>query len=91
MSGKEMRDRMLAERAAAFYGKRYWYNTPNDGRREIGVLQGLGGDCWIIAYFRESGARRSIKSPALKERNNPEVLQHALNLWAKARHLEEVV
>lgn len=90
MTGIEMKEKMLASRAAAFHGKRYWYNTPADGRREIGVLQGLGGDIWIVGYFRESGARRAVKSPSIRANANPDVLQHALNLWAKARHFEEV-
>lgn len=90
MTGMELKEKMLRERAAAFHGKRYWYNTPADGRREIGVLQGLGGDIWIVGYFRENGARRAVKSPHVRANYSCEVLQNNLDRWAKARQLEEV-
>lgn len=90
MTGMEMKEKMMAERAAAFHGRCYWYNTPSDGRRTIGVMKGLGGDIWIVGYFRENGARRAVKSPHIRANYSPEVMQCSLDRWAKARELAEV-
>lgn len=78
------------ERATAFHGRCYYYNTPADGRKTIGVMQGLGGDIWIVGYFRDNGARRAVKSPHLRADNAADILQHKLDNWAKRRDLEEV-
>ena len=90
MCGLEMRDKMKAKRLDAFFGTRYLYATPNDGLVVIGVMQGLGDDCWIVGYFRENGARKKINSPHLPISSSPQVIQDELNAWAMKRNLREV-
>jgi hypothetical protein len=90
MNGLELKQVMMKRRAEAFWGNRYWYNTPNDGRVQIGVLAGLGGDVFIVAYFRGSGSRRAIKTKRLPAGDNPAVLQGLLDVWAQERGLELV-
>ena len=86
----ELKERQRANREDIFHGQRYWYNTPHDGRRMIGVCQGLGGDIWIVASVRESGARKKINTVKLPALTNPDLLQGLLDVWAKAHELEEV-
>jgi len=90
MSGMEMKEALLLRRARRYYGKRYWYNTPGDGRVDIGVLQGLGGNVWLVGYIRESGATKRIKTARLQPMANPAELQILLDQWAHERQLEEV-
>ena len=90
MTGLELRELQRAKRREAFFGKRYWYATPNEGRQEIGVLRGLGDDSWIVGYIRESGGRKRIKTRNLPMGSDPRVLQDELDSWAIARGLVEV-
>lgn len=76
------------DRAAAFHGKCYRYNTPADGPNKIGVMAGLGGDIYIVGYFRDNGARKAIKAPSLRACYSAAQLQIHLELWAKQRGLE---
>jgi hypothetical protein len=76
------------QRAAAFLGRCYWYNTPADGRKRIGVTPALGGDIYIVGYFRDSGALRAVKSPHLRASAISDRLQASLDQWAKQRGLE---
>lgn len=85
----EARERLKAERAAAFYGKRFWYNSASNGRVQIGVMQGLG-DFWIVAFFRESGSRRSVNTSRLPANECPDALQKMFEDWANQKGLEEV-
>ena len=82
---KEMRDR----RRARYFGKRYWYNAPSDGRVEIGVVRGLG-DIWMGGYIVESGSTRRLKTKRLEPTTHPAELQILLDQWAHERQLEEV-
>ena len=90
MTGMEMKGQMEGKRREAFFGNRYLYNTPNDGRVVIGVMQGLGEDCWFVGYFRENGARKKINTPHLPVHGSPQVVQDELNAWAGKRELREV-
>lgn len=85
----EMRDRIRAERLAAFYGRRYFYITANDGNQIVGVLKGLG-DTYIAGYFRESGSRRALKVKRLWPTSHPDDLQMRLDEWAANKGLREV-
>lgn len=87
---KAMAEKIRAKRLSGFHGRRYWYNTPNDGSVCIGVRQGLGGDIWIVAYVRESGGTRAIKTKRLPASPDPDALQQLLDVWALERKLEEV-
>lgn len=84
------KDRIKAERAAAFHGRRYFYTTPNDGHVIIGVLRGLG-DAWIVGYFMESGARKAIRSNRLWSTTHVDDLQQRLDVWATERGLKEAL
>lgn len=84
------RERIRKLRLSGFHGRRYWYTTPNDGTVCIGVRQGLGGDIWIVAYVRESGGTRAIKTKRLPAGPNPAALQQLLDTWAAERDLAEV-
>lgn len=77
-----------SDKVNAFHGRCYYYNTPGDGRRIIGVTEGLGGD-YIVAWIRDNGARRAVKSPKLPADSNPDRLQWKLDVWATRRDLEE--
>jgi len=90
MTGMEMKAQMDGKRRETFFGKRYFYATPNDGRVVIGVMQGLGEDCWFVGYFRENGARKKINSIHLPVNKSPRVGQDELNAWARKRQLREV-
>lgn len=81
-------EQIKSDKASAFHGRRYYYNTPGDGRRVIGVTKGLGGD-YIVAWIRDNGARRAVKSPKLAADPNPDRLQWRLDVWATGRDLEE--
>ena len=71
-----------------FFGRCYLYNTP-EGRKPIGVTRGLG-DVWIVAYARNSGARRRIVSKSLEPGPDPERLQNSLDCWAYGKGLRTV-
>ncbi len=72
-----------------FYGRCYFYTTPNDGHTIIGVMRGLG-DAWIVGYIRGTGARRAIRSNRLWSTTHADDLQQRLDVWAKERKLTEV-
>lgn len=88
MGVHESYEQIKNDRAAAFHGRRYYYNTPDDGRRIIGVTKGLGGD-YIVAWIRDNGARRAVRSQKLPADSNPDRLQWKLDVWATGRGLEE--
>jgi Asp-tRNA(Asn)/Glu-tRNA(Gln) amidotransferase B subunit len=75
---------------SAFHGKTYLYPTPSHGLQPIGVTQGLGSDCWIVAYITPSGARRKIRTNRLLVRADATKLQQELDAWATAHCLAEV-
>lgn len=85
----EARQRLREEQAKAFYGRRYFYDTANDGRRIIGVLMGLG-ETFIAGYFRESGSRKALKSKRLFSTRHADNLQMRLDDWAQKKGLTEV-
>lgn len=85
----EQRDKIKAERKAAFYGRRYFYTTASDGHQIIGVLRGLG-DTYIAGYIRESGSRRSLKVKTLWATSHANDLQQRLDAWATSKGLVEV-
>lgn len=89
MTSQEMREELRARRRSQYYGKRYHYNNPQDGRIELGVLQGLG-DAWFVGYIRENGSRRAFKSPLFRGIEKPDELHAALVAYATAHQLEEV-
>jgi len=89
MNALEMREHGRAVRRARYFGKRYHYNTSNDGRVEIGVVQGLGED-WIVGYITESCATRRVKTKRLEPCKDPTALQVLLDQWAHERQLEGV-
>lgn len=70
-----------------FTGRTYWYPTPNDGKREIGVCAGLGGSP-IVAWVADSGAPRRVRTPHLPAGIPAAELQARLQRWATARNLE---
>ncbi len=74
--------------AQQFHGRCYWYDTA-EGRRPIGVAQGLG-NIWIVAYIRNTGARRRIRGRHLDPHQDPNRLQSLLDVWAYERNLDEV-
>ena len=82
-------DRIKAEQAAAFYGRRYGYITASDGYKMIGVFKGLG-DTYIVGYFRETGSRRALKVKALWPTRHADNLQERLDKWASEKGLREV-
>lgn len=86
----ENKERIRKLRLSGFHGRRYWYNTPNDGTVCIGVRQGLGGDIWIVGYVRESCGTRAIKTKRLPACPDPIALQQLLDVWAAERELAEV-
>lgn len=90
MDLKEHYEQIKKARREVFHGRRYYYNTASDGRRVIGVTQGLGGDVWIVAYIRDDGSRRAVKSVRLPSDSDPDRLQRKLDIWAIERALEEV-
>lgn len=90
MNLREGVEQLRERRHKAFHGRRYWYNTPSDGRVQIGVLQGLGGDIWIAAYFRENGARKKVNTARLPALIDPDSLQALLDQWAHERQLQGV-
>lgn len=90
MELKERYEHMKKKRREAFHGRRYYYNTAADGRRVIGVIQGLGGDVWIVGYLRDNGTRKAVKSVRLQSGSDPDALQRKLDIWAIERGLEEV-
>jgi hypothetical protein len=87
----KMKEEIRKKRMSGFYGRRYWYTTPNDGTVCIGVRQGLGGAVWIVGYVRESCGTRAIKSKRLLPGPYPDTLQDLLDVWAEQRQLAEVV
>jgi hypothetical protein len=72
-----------------FFGKKYWYPTPNDGTREIGVAKVLG-DLYAVCWITAEGARRRIKTYNLPVIPCPKTLQAILEEWATQRRLREV-
>ena len=64
-----------------FYGKTYLYSTPNDGHRQLGVLQALGG-VWIVGWVRDSNAIKRLVTNHLPAGLEPADLQERLNAWA---------
>jgi hypothetical protein len=68
-----------------FYGQTYMYPTANDGLREIGVTQGLGGGIWIVAWIKNNGSKKRVKTDNLKPTQNPQELQENLDSWVKKR------
>lgn len=69
-----------------FQGQTYWYPTPNDGLKEIGVTTGLG-TVWIVAWVTECGSHRRVTTPYLRAKNTPSALQTNLDVWAASRGL----
>jgi hypothetical protein len=86
----ERYEAMKRRKREGFHGRMYHYNTPSDGKVVIGVRSGLGGDIYIVAYVRDTGATRAIKSLRLRPGSDPDRLQALLDIWAKERTLEEV-
>lgn len=72
-----------------FFGLTYIYPTPNDGPREIGVTRGMG-DTWIVAWVKDSGATRRVKTHNLPVSTDPKALQNMLDSWACSRDLDVV-
>lgn len=72
-----------------FHGTRYWYPTPDDLLRHIGVCQVLGG-AWAVCWVKENGARVRVKSSNLPVLADPDAAQRRLDEWAVKRGLEVV-
>jgi hypothetical protein len=72
-----------------FFGPTYAYPTPDDGVREIGVIEGLG-DVWIVAWLTDRGSRRRVKTHHLPPMKDPAKLQASLDAWADRRGLDSV-
>ena len=70
--------------------KRYWYNTPNDGRREIGVMQWNHAGHWGVVYLGSDNLPHLLKTPNLPQCLGLEAAQRALDKFAAKRGLEEV-
>jgi len=74
--------------ANEFIGCTYWYPTPNDSRKEIGVLL-VTEDLYIVGWRKPTGIKRLV-SPHLKPNRNPVELHCDLDEFARQRGLEKV-
>jgi hypothetical protein len=70
-------------------GKKYWYNTPNDGRREIGVHEIERGVLYAVCYHDSAGVQMRVNTSNLPASDNPGVVQRGLDEFARRRGLEE--
>ena len=71
-----------------FYGQCYWYNTPNHGRRRIGVANGQPP--WVVAgWINDIGELVRVSTPHLPKLLCPVSLQARLDTFAASRHLEK--
>lgn len=69
-------------------GKRYFYNTPNHGEREISV-QELEHDFYAVCYHDDQGKQKRIYTSNLPGSSLPGVVQRALDQFASKRGLKE--
>lgn len=68
-------------------GTQYWHEIGGQKRR-IGVVPGLGGDVWIVAFEADGGGgRHRVRSPRLEPCSDRRALQHALDAWAEEKGL----
>jgi hypothetical protein len=75
-----------------FYGRAYWYPTPNHGACPVGVL-GCEGDTWLIVWIAPPfGTPCRMLSHHLSGSHiqAPKAAQAKLDVWAKARGLTPV-
>ena len=68
--------------------KRYWYNTPNDGKRSVGVEKWMGSDMWAAVWMDDKGKQRMLRTPNLPPCVDRDVCQRALDQFAAKRGLE---
>lgn len=89
MDMQERYEQITQEKQAAFYGKTYRYTSASYGIKRIGVMQGLGGNIWIVAFFKDNGSRKSVNTSRLPPNEDPSALQKMLDDWAAQKGLEE--
>jgi hypothetical protein len=70
-----------------FYGPSYFYPTPNDGERPIGVIKGAG-DLYLVGWIKDNGSIKRVTSKHLMPTALPDHLQLALDQFAEGRGLQ---
>ena len=70
-----------------FYGRCYWYNTPNDGKQVIGVTHNTNGA--LVGWYDSQRKLVKLNSSNLPTGTDDEC-QAALDQWAKERKLAEL-
>jgi hypothetical protein len=77
------------EDPTGFQGATYLYPTPNDGKKEIGVVAGNDGE-FVVGYIDGNGVTKRINAAGkLPAAPTPGVLQDILDKWAQTHKLEK--